>query len=55
MIGAAIGGVENLSDILWDFQPNGVLDKYAEKVFGAADRLRSTTAELIRVKRLSAA
>jgi hypothetical protein len=30
VIGAAIGGVENLSDILFDFQPNGVLDKYAE-------------------------
>ena len=36
MIGAAIGGVENLFDILCDFQPNGVLDKYAE---GGAEQL----------------
>ena len=36
MICAAIGGVENLSDILCDFQPNGVLDKYAE---GGAEQL----------------
>jgi len=36
VICAAIGGVENLFDILCDFQPNGVLDKYAE---GGAEQL----------------
>jgi hypothetical protein len=36
VIGAATGGVEKLSDIPCDFQPNGVLDKYAE---GGAEQL----------------
>jgi hypothetical protein len=36
VIGLAIGGVENLSDILCDFEPGGVVEKYAE---GGAERL----------------
>jgi hypothetical protein len=36
VIGGAIGGIESLSDILCDFEPNRVLEKYAE---GGAERM----------------